>query len=395
MNPIKDTTYPVAIVGGGPVGLFLAIALQRQGVECAVLEKRSKRITHSRSLGIHPVSLELMDQIGIVDDFLESGIKIKKGVAYGDNGKIGTISFETCPKPYTFILSLPQFKTEELLEDRLNEIAPGCLHRGAEVHTVGMTERSVEVEYTHGHERERRTLNCRLLVGCDGKNSRVREEAGFSFVGDSYPDTYIMGDFTDNTIFGSDAAVFLGKEGLVESFPLTDNRRRWVVKTDAFVEEVTRTMLEKRVAGRVGHDIGEEENYMLSSFGVQKFLADPMAEGRIFLAGDAAHIVSPIGGQGMNLGWLDAWDLSSVLKEILADESADWDRMSAAAGIYHSRRIKAARTAIRRAELNMALGRAGRFSFPKEALVWLMLNTPLHRLMAQMFTMRGLGRWPV
>lgn len=391
MDRIKET-YPVAIVGGGPVGLFLAIALQQKQIDCIVLERRADRISHSRSLGIHPVSLERLEQIGIVDDFLESGIKIEKGIAFNNKRKIGTVSFETCPKPYTYVLSLPQFKTEELLERNLNKIDPGCLVRSAEVETVNTRPESVEVLYNiRGDKRGK--LECKFLVGCDGKNSRIRNEVEFSFRGGSYPDTYIMGDFSDNTVFGTDAAVFLCREGLIESFPLTNYRRRWVVKTDRFIENVTRTMLEKRIAERIGHDIGEEENYMLSSFGVQKFIADPMAEGRIFLAGDAAHVVSPIGGQGMNLGWLDAWDLSFVLKEALTikNDSGTAER----ARNYASRRRRVTKTAIRRAELNMALGRKQKVSFHKDALVWLMLNTPLKHLMARMFTMRGLDRWPV
>jgi len=385
----QNSTYPVAIVGGGPVGLFLAIALFKKEVGCIVLEKRTEQITHSRSLGIHPVSLERMEKIGLADHFLEAGIKIRRGIAHTGRVKIGSITFDSCPGPYPFVLSLPQYKTEALLENRLRQLDAGCLLRGAEVNGIDPGNDGVVVSYTRDGKQQ--NINCKLLVGCDGKNSFVRENAGIAFEGESYPDTYIMGDYSDNTVFGSDAAVFLTKEGLIESFPIESDRRRWVVKTDEFIGEVTRVELEKRVARRIGHDIGEEENFMLSSFGVQKYIAEPMAKGRVFLAGDAAHIVSPIGGQGMNLGWLDAWDLVTVLREALEGTS---DISSLAAG-YSRRRTGAASQAIKRAELNMALGRKRRIPILKNTLVWLMLNTPLKRLMAQMFTMRGLGRWPI
>lgn len=385
MNNTLKPVYTVAIAGGGPVGLFLAIALQKRGIECVVFEKRTERITHSRSLGIHPVSLELMEQTGIVNDFLKAGINIEKGIAHNGKKEIGTISFRSCPKPYTFVLSLPQFKTEELLEKQLNKLKPGCLVRGAEVLDFRETGHSVEVRVRLNDKVQK--VECDFLTGCDGKNSRVRESAGFTFRGNSYSDTYIMGDFSDNTIFGTDAAIFLCKEGLIESFPLSDNRRRWVVKTDAFVEKVGRLLLEKLVAERIGHDIGEEEHFMLSSFGVQKYVADPVSRGRIFLAGDAAHIVSPIGGQGMNLGWLDVWDLTRTIDKALNNPP----EISSLAVRYSTRRIKAAKKAIRRAELNMALGRATKAPVLRNALVWMMLNTPLQRLMARIFTMRGLS----
>ena len=373
------------------MGLFLAIALRHHEIECVVLEKRTDRITHSRSLGIHPVSLELMEKVGLVDAFLKEGVKIKRGIAFAGKRKIGTISFSNCPEPYTYVLSVPQYKTETLLEMHLADLRADCLVRGAAVQAVERQPDSVEVTYSRNGKRHK--LNCRFLVGCDGKNSTVRKAAGFAFNGDSYPDTYIMGDYTDNTVFESDAAVFLCREGLIESFPLGNNHRRWVVKTEEFIRYVTRTAMEKRVASRIGHDIGEEKNFMLSSFGVQKYISEPMADGRIYLAGDAAHIVSPIGGQGMNLGWLDAWDLGMRLRKLVEGDSAI--SADTAARNYSRKRTEVARQAIRRAELNMALGRKHTIPFIKNALVWLMLNTPLSGLMARIFTMRGLGRWPV
>jgi 2-polyprenyl-6-methoxyphenol hydroxylase-like FAD-dependent oxidoreductase len=144
MNKLRDK-YHVCIIGGGPVGLFLAIALRQRDIDCVVLEKRTEPTTHSRSLGIHPVSLELMQKIGLADDFIQRGIKITEGVAWGDDKKIGALSFENCPGPYRFVLSLPQYKTERLLEDKLNEIDPSCLSRGIELVDLEETESSVSL----------------------------------------------------------------------------------------------------------------------------------------------------------------------------------------------------------------------------------------------------------
>ncbi|MDX1617871.1 MAG: FAD-dependent monooxygenase [Balneolaceae bacterium] len=380
--------YPVLIAGGGPVGLYLATVLRQKGVDCLVIEKRTEQITHSRSLGIHPVSLELMEEIHLADKFLELGIQIREGMAMGNGRKLGTLSFNSCPGPYRFVLAMPQYKTEELLERHLTETAPGCLVRGAEL--VGVEERPEKVTVTVREGENSHTIDCDFLVGCDGKQSKVRQAAGFSFKGGSYPDTYLMGDYSDNTDFGSKAVIFLAMEGLIESFPLPENRRRWVVKTSRYLEKPTRMHLENRVAERIGHELGQQENHMLSSFGVQRFLAKPMAKGRIFLAGDAAHVVSPIGGQGMNLGWLGARELAGHLHRAIAfPDEADPPKS------YHIRRTRAARQAIRRAEFNMKLGRKSKWPFLRNMLVKLMLNTPLERLMAQLFTMRGLNRWPI
>ena len=125
---------------------------------------------------------------------------------------------------------------------------------------------------------------------------------------------------------------------------------------------------------------------MLSAFGVQHYLADSFAKGRVFLAGDAAHVLSPIGGQGMNLGWLDAWALATTIQASLSSP-----RMRVRlTERYALARRQAARTAAFRAEMNMRLGRATRFTPLKYALVTTMLRTPMSRLFARLFTMRYL-----
>src|SRR5699024_12335301 len=114
------TTYPAVIVGGGPVGLFLGICLERAGIPCRILEKRSSPTKDSRSLGIHPPSLECFEALGIAGDMTREGVAIYRGHAYTDTRKIGSLSFEACPKPFNFVLSLPQSRTEQLLEAHLD-----------------------------------------------------------------------------------------------------------------------------------------------------------------------------------------------------------------------------------------------------------------------------------
>ncbi len=384
MNNIENE-YQAIIVGGGPVGLFLGCCLHQLGISFHILEKREQRITHSRSLGIHPVSLELFQELGIVEHFLQEGIKIKRGLAYAEAGKIGTISFEACPGPYRFILALPQYRTEEILEKHLNNMNPGALIRGAELTELRPQANGISISYKRSGTVK--TISSDFLVGCDGKHSSVRNLAGISFEGISYPDTYIMGDFSDNTAFGSDAVVYLPKGGLIESFPLQQNKRRWVVKTDSYIENPRKEQIQELVWKRIGHDLAGQENFMISGFGVQKLMAKPIAKGRIILAGDAAHVVSPIGGQGMNLGWLDAWELAKVLDRCLDSDRYNWENEVEK---YALKRNRIAKNAMLRAEMNMRLGRATSVPKIRNALVWLMLNTPLQKFVAQLFTMRNL-----
>ncbi|MEL7833788.1 NAD(P)/FAD-dependent oxidoreductase [Fodinibius sp. Rm-B-1B1-1] len=381
-------TYQVAIVGGGPVGLFLGLCLEQADISFIILEKRTAPKPGSRSLGIHPVSLELFDELGIANSFLNQGAKIEQGHAFANTKKLGTLSFDDCPNPFNFILAHPQNQTEHLLEQSLINRNPFCLRRDVEVTQITEQQDHVRILFQDGGITS--NIKTKFLVGCDGKNSLVRRQSNISYEGKQYPDTYIMGDSTDHTDFGNDAAIFLCDEGLIESFPLPDNNRRWVVKTSSYLPEVNPHDITDRVKHRIGTNFNETDFSMLSSFGVQKFIASPMAKNRIILCGDAAHVVSPIGGQGMNLGWLAAKDLANTLAHILQQDQSISNLLT----LYQQRRTHAAQNAIRRAEINMWLGRQTSFPALRNSIVSIMLKKPFSNFMANIFTMRGLERWP-
>jgi len=195
-----------------------------------------------------------------------------------------------------------------------------------------------------------------------------------------------MGDYSDNTDFGTRAAVYLHRAGLIESFPLPSSMRRWVVKTDRYIEHPDRELLDQLVFDRIGHTLGEEANVMLSSFGVQHHLAESFYSNRIALAGDSAHIVSPIGGQGMNLGWLTAYQLAEALEKCLVQPGKSEQHLQG----FSRQSRKIAKTVARRAEVNMWLGRRRRFPIFRNSIANLIVNTPLQNKMAKLFTMRGL-----
>lgn len=384
-SPLTNNDYNVAITGGGPAGLFLGICLQKLSISCCVLEKRVQPIAHSRSIGIHPVSLEAFGK-DLASRFIEKGIKVTKGLAFWESQKVGALSFDTCPPPYRFILTLPQHKTERLLIACLNKINPFVLRRNCKVVDIKEKGEKIELAVT-GKDRPQK-VTADYVVACDGMNSFIRKSKSISFQGKTYNDTYVMGDFTDNTKLEKSAAIFLGGEGLVESFPLSDNLRRWVIKTDQYISEVKRKDVESRVKQRTGFSLQNTENSMLSSFGAFNKRAETMAKDRVLLAGDAAHVLSPIGGQGMNLGWLDAHDLVRCFQQIYA-ENAEPEKVLKN---YSKRRLNAARKASLRANFNMFMGRKATFPFFKKALLKALVTPPISKKMAKVFTMRKIDQ---
>lgn len=375
----------VAIIGAGPVGLFAALAAHAAGLVPRVYEQRLAPCPGSRSIGIHPPSLERLSSLGLLEHFVRAGIEIHRGTAVGANGELGTLRFDRCSGPHRFILVVPQDRTEAILERELERRCPGSVVRGARLVSIRARRGGVSFELAREGARSEEAA-ARALVACDGKRSRVRSLLGISFEGRAYEGSYLMGDFADETRFGAEARIFLSARGLVESFPLPDRRRRWVVRrepsapADASLEELVAA-----IAVRTGERVSTRDASPPSVFRAERYLASALAVGRVALAGDAAHVVSPIGGQGMNLGWLGAHAIMSTLSST-PDVGEAWPR--ALEGNSRSRAREATAVA-RRAEINMWLGRPAPSS--RDALVRTLLGPIGQPLVARAFTMRGLS----
>jgi 2-polyprenyl-6-methoxyphenol hydroxylase-like FAD-dependent oxidoreductase len=371
----------VIIVGAGPIGLDLACRLLQEGISVRVLEKRTEPTRHSRSIGIQSPALEALAEIFVTDELLRHGVHVTEGIACSNGKRIGTLTLDGGPPPFQFILSIPQYQTEQILETRVRSFAPDVLERDVHIQQVRQDDSGVEVRCSSG-----RTFGADYLVGCDGGNSTVRDQLGIPFPGGPYDDAYVMGDYHDGTDFGPRAVIFLTPEGLVESFPLPDGIRRWVARTDSLVQKPDPQLICGLVRDRTGIEVDASTARMTSGFQVFRFLAAKMSFGRILLSGDAAHVISPIGGQGMTLGWLDNREAAAILVKALA-QPRDRAELFAA---YSARRRKVARKAARRAEFNMAFGRPGFASPVIRLAARAMLKPPFSRYFIRRFTMRNL-----
>ncbi|MER5220525.1 rifampin monooxygenase [Streptomyces flaveus] len=308
----------VIVAGGGPTGLMLAAELRLHGVHVVVLEKEPEPTPVVRALGLHVRSIEVMDQRGLLERFLALGKQYPGGGFFAGIPKPSPDRLDTT---HPYVLGIPQPVTDRLLAERATELGAE-IRRGCELVGLSQDDDGVIAELA-----DRTQLRSRYLVGCDGGRSTVRKLLGVGFPGEPSSAETLLGEMEVTEDPETIAAIVAEVRETQKRFglgPLGNGAYRVVVPAEGVAEDrtVPPTLEEFKQQLRVyaGTDFGVHSPRWLSRFGDGTRLAERYRTGRVLLAGDAAHIHPPLGGQGLNLGIQDAFNLGWKL----AAEVSGW-----------------------------------------------------------------------
>jgi 2-polyprenyl-6-methoxyphenol hydroxylase-like FAD-dependent oxidoreductase len=299
----------ILIIGAGPVGLFLANECARRGLRWRLVETRAGQSEHSKALAIFPRTLEVFDMAGVSGPFLDAANRVTKVAVMTHQRSLAHMRFEPAESPYPFVGMVPQDVTERLLADALGRKGGTVEY---EATFVSATQDAEHVTATVNRKGTSETVTASFVVGCDGAHSAVRHGLNLPFEGAAYDQLFMLADVETNDAFPGDEMQLCPSEfGPVAIFPMSATRRRVVGAVDAADGEApTLDVVRAIVAQRAPAGLDIRSVHWSSYFRVHHRQVASMRDRRIFVAGDAAHIHSPFGGQGMNTGLQDAWNLA-------------------------------------------------------------------------------------
>src|SRR6185503_8751115 len=306
----------VLIVGAGPVGLFLANECARRGLRYRIIEARASQSEHSKALAIFPRTLEIFDMAGLASPFLEAANRVTSVAVVSHGRTLAHMRFTPEQSPYPFVAMVPQDVTERLLVEQLRH-AGGAVEY--ETKFVAAAEQDDYVDVTMERKGEPIKLKASFVVGCDGAHSAVRHLLNLPFEGAEYDDTFILADLETNETLPADQLQLCPSElGPVAIFPMSATRRRIVASIKTTEGDAPSLDLVRRIlAERAPSGLEARSLRWSSYFRIHHRQVAHLRVGRFFIAGDAAHIHSPFGGQGMNTGLHDVWNLVWKLDLVL------------------------------------------------------------------------------
>src|SRR5919112_1529247 len=304
----------VAVVGAGPTGLTLAGMLSGYGIQTAVLDGAAGPARHSRAAVLHARTLETLEPLDVVGEMLGGGVVVPRfGVRDRDSLLLG-VHFDGLPTNYPYTLMLPQDRTERILLGALHDQGGRVLW---EHEAVGLRQDEGGVDLVVRGARGDGRVRARYVVGCDGGDRFARGAVSIPFQGETYPQSFVLADVRMGWALPDDEVqLFFSPEGLVVVAPLPQGHHRIVATVDEAPAEPS---------------LSDVEDVLWSSrFRVQHRVAARFREGGVFLCGDAAHVHSPAGGQGMNTGIQDAanlaWKLALAVRGPPPAQRLDPDR---------------------------------------------------------------------
>jgi len=321
MSP-TPSDVDVLIVGAGPVGLLLANECARRGLRYRIVESQQTQSEHSKALAIFPRTLEILDMAGLVDPFLEAANRVTSVAILTHERALAHMRFMPEQSPYAFIAMVPQDQTERILARQLGARG-GVIEYGTSF--VSATQRREAVDVVLENGGRRLSLAAAFVVGCDGAHSTMRHLLDLPFAGASYDDTFLLADIeTNQALPASELQLCPSIFGPVAIFPMSATRRRVVATIERAQEQAPSLELVQGILRQRGpQEIEARALHWSSYFRIHHRQVAQLRIGRLFVAGDAAHIHSPFGGQGMNTGLHDVWNLAWKLDLVLRGHGAD------------------------------------------------------------------------
>jgi 2-polyprenyl-6-methoxyphenol hydroxylase-like FAD-dependent oxidoreductase len=367
--------YDVIIVGGGPVGLMLGNLLGRKNLNILLIEKTAVPPAESMAIGVTPPSLDLFQTLGLDETLVSRGVRVELAKVHEGRKLAGELSFQSLDNPHPYILAIPQATTIDVLEKSLLHDGRVTLCRETSLIDIEQAEQIVTARVKKADTTESEQITASFLVGCDGHRSVVRDLTGIKLTEEKeYPACFLMADFADSSGLGDEAHLFFSCHGSVESFPLPKARRRWILQTDHPINSPDTELLIRDVQRRTGYNLKGSKCFSESTFRTRRFVCQSYYNHRVALCGDAAHVMSPVGGQGMNTGFADAEFLAEALFRHFSNSE---DFQSLFEEYDHLRRI-AFKVAATRAERGMWMGtRRGKLASALRFLLVKALLSPI------------------
>jgi len=329
MNAIPSarpaTDCQVLIVGAGPTGLVLAAELLARGIRTRIIDKGDAMALQARAIGIHARTLEVLGMMGLAERFIADGQVVRQMRFYSEDRCLTRLEFAHCGSRFGFMLNLPQDQTERLLRARVTELG-GVVEYRTELTGLIVGGDAVAAA-VRGPGGQAEMITAAYVVGCDGAHSRVRRELGLAFHGHPYPQDWLLADVLLDWDLREDAThAFFRPDGLpVILFPMRGHRWRLTLPFagDREAQAPTLEEVQRLTDQRAPRPVIVSDPSWLAYFRSHRRSASAYRRGRVLLAGDAVHIHSPAGGQGLNTGIMDAHNLGWKLALVATGRAPD------------------------------------------------------------------------